>query len=259
MESLNLQCNYVNLSILTITSVNLNESALVQALQLVERVSTVDLSSIKNSIKKIKSNCQQLEKQKKECLAIENVAKEKDSKLFYVKKPTKKFKLSLEGTYQQMNAAIALETIAVLNLHYNLNISKEDTQLGLKTTKWPGRFEYIKGNLLVDCAHNVNGVKVLVKELKKIKKKKILVTGILKDKEKEAMLKLLEPYFYKIVLTKAKVPRATDPKELAKYLKKPCKIINDPKKAVKYAQSIAKKNDLIVVAGSIYIVGEIYT
>ena len=190
---------------------------------------------------------------------IENVAKEKNSRLFLVKQPRKRINLSLDGGFQQLNAAVALEVIAVLNLHYSLNITKEDIKLGLKTTNWPGRFEYIKSNLLVDCAHNLSGVKVLIKELKKIKKKIILVIGILKDKDKEGMLKLLEPFTYKTVLTKAKVPRATEPKELAKYLKKPYKIVNDPKKALRYAQSIAKKNDLILVAGSIYIVGEIYT
>lgn len=189
---------------------------------------------------------------------IQNVAKERDSKLFLVKKPSKRIKLSLDGDFQQINAAVALETIHVLKKHYNLKVTNGDIELGLKTTYWPGRFEYIKGNLLVDCAHNLAGVKVLVKELKKVKKKIILVVGILKDKDQEGMLKLLEPFASKTILTKAKVPRATEPKELAKYLKKSYKIINEPKKAIKYAKSIAKKNDLVVVAGSIYIVGEMY-
>jgi len=188
---------------------------------------------------------------------IENVAKDRSSKLFLVNKK-KNFTLSLNGGFQQLNAAVAVETIEVLKRHYNLNITESHIDSGLKTAYWSGRFEYIKNNILVDCAHNLDGVKALVNELKKIKKKIILVIGILKDKDKEAMLKLLEPFASKIILTKAKVPRATEPKELAKYLKKDHKTINDPKKALKYAKSIAKKNDLILVAGSIYIVGEIY-
>jgi dihydrofolate synthase/folylpolyglutamate synthase len=189
---------------------------------------------------------------------IENVAKEKNSRLFLVKEPKKKFKLSLSGAFQQINAAVAVETIAVLKLHYNLDITGDHIDSGLKTAYWPGRLEYIEDNILVDCAHNLACVEVLIKELRKIKRKIILVIGFSKDKDKEGMLKLVEPLVSKIILTKAKVPRATEPKELGKYLKKPYKIINDPKKALAYAKSIAKK-DLILVAGSIYIVGEIYT
>ncbi|MBW2980888.1 bifunctional folylpolyglutamate synthase/dihydrofolate synthase [Candidatus Woesearchaeota archaeon] len=189
---------------------------------------------------------------------IENVSKEKNSDLFLVKKPKKRFKLALIGNFQQINAAVAVRTVETLNKYYGLGIAKKSIDLGLETAYWPGRLEFIADNILVDCAHNLACVKILVKELQKIKKKIILVIGISKDKDKEGMLNLLEPLAYKIVLTKADVPRATDTKELAKYLKKDYKIIDEPRKALKYAESIAKKNDLILVAGSIYVVGGIY-
>jgi folylpolyglutamate synthase/dihydropteroate synthase len=80
----------------------------------------------------------------------------------------------------------------------------------------------------------------------------------MKDKNKEGMLRLLEKHFSKVILTKVNVPRAAEPEELGSYLHKSYKIIKKPKEALKYAKSIAK-NDLIVVAGSIYLVGELYS
>ena len=63
------------------------------------------------------------------------------------------------------------------------------------------------------------------------------------------------PLAYKTILTKPSIPRARDPEELARYIKKSHIIINDTKKALKYAKSISKK-ELIIVTGSIYTVGE---
>jgi len=55
---------------------------------------------------------------------------------------------------------------------------------------------------------------------------------------------------------KPKIPRALDPKILAKHVNNPI-IIKDTKKALKYAKNKAKKDDLILVTGSIYVVGEV--
>ena len=67
-----------------------------------------------------------------------------------------------------------------------------------------------------------------------------------------------------IIFTKSKNEKASEPKELLHIFNKinknksiKTRIINNPKKALNYAKKIAKKNDLVVVAGSIYIVGEI--
>jgi dihydrofolate synthase/folylpolyglutamate synthase len=189
---------------------------------------------------------------------IKNVCKEKNSEMFLLRKPRKKYELSLKGDFQQLNAAIAVKTVDVLAKYFSISATASDIVSGLKKAYWPGRFEYFEENILVDCAHNLEGVKVLVHELKKIKKKKILVIGIMKDKNKEGMLRLLEKHFSKIILTKVGVPRASEPEELAKYLHNGYKIIKNPKEALKYAKSIAK-NELIVVAGSIYLVGELYS
>lgn len=191
---------------------------------------------------------------------IKKIAKERNSELFAVKKPILKYPLKLQGDFQKINASIALESIKILNKNYNLKIKKNKIKKGLLNTKWPGRLEFISHNILVDCAHNPDAVRNLKKELLKIKKrfnKMYLVIGILKDKDYKDILDELVPIADKVILTKPNIPRALEPKVLAKYVKKEYVIIKDAKKALKYAKKMAKKDDLIVVTGSIYLVGEI--
>jgi len=190
---------------------------------------------------------------------IKKVAKERNAPLSLVK-PIRKIPLRLKGDFQRINASIVWETIKVLNKEYNLKVNNSKIKKGLLKTKWPGRLEFISSNVLVDCAHNPEAVKALKKELIKIKKnyKKIyLIIAMLKDKDYKTMLKELLPLANGVILTKVKIPRALEPKVLAKYVGKNYIIIEDAKKALRYAKEIAKKDDLIVVTGSIYLVGEV--
>ena len=191
---------------------------------------------------------------------IKKVCKRKNSRLFLVKKSSQKnLKLNLKGDFQLDNAAIALTTIDTLKKFYNIKITKKNIKDGLIKVKWPGRFEFIEKNVLVDCAHNPTGAFALRKEILKIKsnyKKIILVIGILKDKDIAGILKQLVPLANKVIITKAKINRAAEPKKLAEYIKKDFKIIVDVKKALNYAKSIAQKNDLVLVTGSCFVVGE---
>jgi len=208
---------------------------------------------------------------------IKKIAKKNNSKLYINRNPIKEFPLKLKGDFQLENASITLETIRVLNQYYNLKINKKSIKNGLLNTIWHGRLEYIESskgtsmsqkssiskdiekNILVDCAHNLDAIKALKKELNKIKKnyKNIyLIIGMLKDKDHKNILKELTPLADKIILVKPKISRALDPKILAKYIKKPI-IIKDTKKALKYTKKTAKKDDLILITGSIYVVGEI--
>lgn len=190
---------------------------------------------------------------------IKKIAKKRNAKVYLEGKPIKGFPLRLRGEFQLENASIAIGTIEVLNQYYNLNIKKNTIKKGLLKTVWPGRLEFISKNILVDCAHNLDAIKALKKELKKIKrdyKKIYLIIGILKDKDYKNILRELTPLAQKVILVKAKIPRALEPEILAKHVKNPI-IIKNPKKALRYAKEIAKNKDLILVTGSIYVVGEV--
>ena len=74
------------------------------------------------------------------------------------------------------------------------------------------------------------------------------------------MIKIIEPFSDKIILTKPETPRAEEPLKIKKFIKnknKIKKISKDVKKAVKYAEKIAEKGDLILVTGSCFGVGEV--
>ena len=171
----------------------------------------------------------------------------------------KKIKLNnLKGNFQLLNAAIAEKAMEILKNNYNIKINEKNIINGLKNAKWPGRFQYIGKNILVDCAHNPDGFKILVKELKNIHYKKlILVVGFSNDKDIKTISKVIKPLTDKTIITKSNNKRAADPNVIKKYFNKNSIIIKNPKKALDYAKKTAKKRDLILVTGSIFLVGEI--
>ncbi len=200
---------------------------------------------------------------------IKKIAREKNSPFFRVKGFDDAYFKYLYGKFQQENKDTALTAIKILKQYYPLKINELQIKNGIEKTKWPARLQFISRNVLVDCAHNADGFNILKKELIVIKKQKkiknfIFVVGILKDKDVKAMLRTINPLISSIIFTKSKNEKSAEPKQLLKIFNKinknkkiNIKTINNPKKALNYAKKIAKKGDLVVVAGSIYMVGEI--
>lgn len=199
---------------------------------------------------------------------IKKIAKERNAPLFQTKKyPRIKFKY-LRGEFQQQNKDIALTTINTLINPHSIKINKNKITDGLKKTEWPARMQLISKNTLIDAAHNPGGFKMLANELRLIKKNKkinnfIFVVGIQNDKDIQSMLNAINPLISTIIFTKSGNSKAAEPKELLNILNKinknkniNKKIINRPKRALNYARKISGKNDLVVVTGSIYMVGE---
>ena len=200
---------------------------------------------------------------------IENIAKKRNAPLYSIKKyPKIKFRY-LNGDFQQQNKDIALTTINLLKKYHKIKISQQQIINGLKKTQWYGRLQFISKNLLIDCAHNPSGFKVLKKELMLIKKQRnirnfIFVIGIQQDKDMQIMLKTINPLISTIIFTKSKNEKAKNPKQLLDIYNSVNKnksirtrIIQNPENALNCARKIANKNGLVVVAGSIYMAGEV--
>ncbi len=200
---------------------------------------------------------------------IRRVAKEKGSKVFLIEKPLRrnhmfdlygyrKLKLQMKGEFQLENSSIAVRTIDVLNKYYGLSITENNVRIGLYKTMVPGRFDFLERNIILDCAHNPDAIRVLKREISKLKYRRLLVViGILSDKDYGKMLSELEPITYRFIFTKAKIPRSLNPSLLSKVVRKDFVIIEEPKNALRYAKRIALKKDLILVTGSVYVVREI--
>jgi dihydrofolate synthase / folylpolyglutamate synthase len=189
---------------------------------------------------------------------IKKKADKEKSKIYVVRQANKKLKLkNLRGKFQVLNANTALKAISVLHDAYNLKISEDKIKIGLSNTKWPGRFQYLEKNVIIDCAHNPSGISALVEGLKEIQYDKlIIVAGFSKDKDIKSISKILKHKYHQIILTKSENFKAADPKKIKKYFNK-ATVNPNLIDAMKYAKGLSKSNDLILVTGSIYLVGNL--
>ena len=165
------------------------------------------------------------------------------------------FSIKMLGEYQIKNACLAL---LVADL---LKISIDKIKLGLLNTFWAGRLQILQKNplVMVDGAHNLEGIKNLVKFVKKIDRKKILVLGIAEDKKLEEMVSLLVPLFDQIIITEGNFKPTPVEKlnEVVLKYNQNVKMIQDSKEAVKEALKLANEDDFVLVSGSLYLVGDI--
>jgi dihydrofolate synthase/folylpolyglutamate synthase len=170
-----------------------------------------------------------------------------------------KINFPLLGDFQLENADTSLETLEALK-NYGVKISQKNIKNGLEKTQWPGRLEVVQKNplIIMDCAHNPSGIKALKKFIKTLKYKKLnIIFGVSSDKDYKSMVKDLMPMADKIILTRAKTQRALDPETIALNVKDGFFVDQNAKEAYEYAGSLASKNDLILITGSIYLVGDV--
>ncbi len=175
-------------------------------------------------------------------------------------------RLRLLGAHQLSNAALAVGIVEALSSS-GVKISVAQIRRGLYNTLWPGRCEVISyvPLIVVDGAQNAASAEVLKAAIKenfaKAGKynKLILVFGACLDKDIKGMLKQLSVLAEKIIFTSAQNARSVTPASLSKYIrqrKKDIYITNNVKEAKRLALRLAEKDDLILVTGSLFVVGE---
>ncbi|MCJ7572107.1 MAG: bifunctional folylpolyglutamate synthase/dihydrofolate synthase [Candidatus Thermoplasmatota archaeon] len=169
-------------------------------------------------------------------------------------------KTYLSGIFQGENLALSLMCIESLQMK-GVYITDENIKEGVENTTNPGRMEILGSEpiILIDGAHNIAGMQMLKNTIKKdfFYAKLILVIGILSDKNVKEMVEIISPVADKIIVTKSSNIRASDPKMLKEFFKpKTVTVKNHVSEAVKYAKKIAKKQDIIVITGSLFTVGE---
>ena len=174
--------------------------------------------------------------------------------------------IKLIGEHQINNSIVALNIAKFLRDNKNIKISNESIKNGLLTTKWAGRIEKImeKPMFIIDGAHNEDGAKSLCKSLEKNfpDKKLTLLIGMLADKDIDSVLKILMPKFNKIITTTPDSDRAISSEELknkiSMYIDDVISIENI-EDAVKYTLDNAKEDEVIISAGSLYMIGTVRT
>lgn len=175
------------------------------------------------------------------------------------------YELDLPGLYQTKNLCTVLTAVEQLQ-QQGWNISQEQVQTALSHTKQinglHGRWEVIQQHptVVLDVGHNEDGMKQIVKQLQFCSFQQLhIVIGMVKDKEIEKVLALL-PKDAEYYFTKAQIPRALDEVTLqqkanAFNLKGETFLnVND---ALTKAKQCASADDLILVCGSVFLVGEV--
>ncbi|NLL62077.1 MAG: bifunctional folylpolyglutamate synthase/dihydrofolate synthase [Candidatus Atribacteria bacterium] len=170
----------------------------------------------------------------------------------------------LAGEYQLENASLAIAAAELLN-NNGFKINKESIIEGARHAQWPGRFEIIREKPLVilDGAHNPDGVTQFMKNLKRLipDKNIIAVLGVFQDKDFTAIVKTIVTQINKVILTMADNPRATPTtvlmEEVSRYMdKKHISETNSVAAAIDKALQIAREDEIIIITGSLYTVGE---
>ncbi|MEY2429901.1 MAG: dihydrofolate synthase / folylpolyglutamate synthase [Verrucomicrobiota bacterium] len=198
---------------------------------------------------------------------IRQTARERHAPLAFVsptetkRPPLGKLELPLLGEHQRRNAAVAVATVRALGAQ--IPVSEKTICIGLAAVQWPGRLQLVTRSsgqqILLDGAHNVAGAEALVLGLKRHfpSAELTLVFGILQDKNWAAMCGILAPLTADILLVPVQSERSAAPHELAEI----CRLANSAAKVQEYpslkaALPHAAKDQLVVIAGSLYLIGE---
>jgi dihydrofolate synthase / folylpolyglutamate synthase len=172
--------------------------------------------------------------------------------------------LSLAGPFQHENAAIALAAIDNLRAQ-GWKIEEEAIRCGFASVVWPGRFDIVAREpmVILDCAHNELAIEALLETIavelgSEVKPR--LVFGCLEDKQWERMAEMLGPRVSEATLTRVTPKRPLDPENLlptfSRYV--PSRIVHSPLEAIEQTMANASRDDVVLVTGSVYLVGEVY-
>jgi len=180
-------------------------------------------------------------------------------------------RFGLLGGHQLENAAVALASLEEL-ARQGFEIGEDALKRGLASTFWPGRSEFLqKGDILVllEGAHNMAGVNALksmlsfVQDMETLRRPMYILWACSDeggDKDVSALLKELAPFFKAIVVTEPQGPRKPVTIEQWKALAPPCNpallsFEKDWRKALDKILGALEQHALLVVSGSLYLVG----
>jgi len=170
--------------------------------------------------------------------------------------------VALRGAHQIRNAGVATAALEVV--YDRFPASELAIRSGLQTVSWAGRMEVILTDppVIIDGAHNREGIDVLVDELRELRggRRIRMLFAVMDDKDWRSMLDTLAGVVDEIVFTRvSQLERSADPvllqQELAGRLQS--EVIPDPRSAVETLVRSAGPNELIVITGSLYLLGEV--
>jgi dihydrofolate synthase/folylpolyglutamate synthase len=169
--------------------------------------------------------------------------------------------IPLLGRHQLVNAATAVAAAEVL-MDLGVSLNGDVVRLGLARTRWPGRMEIVsqKPLVIIDGAHNYDGARCLRQALEEYfpGRSIVMVIGMLGDKERALVAAELAGVARAVVVTRPDNPRANNWRELAEEVRNYTSevyLLEDTGEAVRKALALAGPEEVILVTGSLYMVG----
>jgi dihydrofolate synthase / folylpolyglutamate synthase len=173
----------------------------------------------------------------------------------------------LVGRHQLRNVALAIAAAVELNRQGFSGITAKTIERGVRGTRWPGRFQVIAARdggpeMVLDVAHNPAGAWALRSALSERYEDRplIFVFGAMRDKAISEMTEILFPLAERVIATRPQNPRAASPEEIqgaAVRTGVEIESVEDVRLAVERARMLAGAGTVVVVTGSIYLVGEV--
>jgi len=187
-------------------------------------------------------------------IVLEKEANAKRTLLEFITEPLNGYGLSLAGEHQRWNAALAVAALHRAGLPLNTDVLRH----GLASVSWPGRFEKIRPDVILDGAHNPHSAESLAKtwhsEFRE--KKASLVFSAVDAKDIAGVLEILCPLASKIFICPIRTPRATPVDELVACLP-PNAPDHETFDGFESAYLAALRHGSpVLVAGSLYLIGE---
>jgi dihydrofolate synthase / folylpolyglutamate synthase len=171
--------------------------------------------------------------------------------------------LGLRGRHQIDNAIAAVRMLEELSANGRFSVSSDAIRTALEDVTWPARLELVRFHdheVLIDGAHNPAGARALTAYLRETYDRRLpMVVGIMRDKKIDELLLALAPAASHFVFTAPETGRAATPEELLNTAGRvapevPAITRARPSEALTHAMSLGEP---VVIAGSLYLVGEI--
>ncbi|HTH51205.1 MAG TPA: folylpolyglutamate synthase/dihydrofolate synthase family protein [Pyrinomonadaceae bacterium] len=168
--------------------------------------------------------------------------------------------IGLAGRHQIENAKLAVLVGEELSRRFDM--AKSDITLGIKRARHPGRLEY-DGRYLFDGAHNASGAAALTTYLDEFESRPItIIFAAMNDKPVVEMLELLVPRVDRLAFTEAANERSLTYADLLASMpegvsKERTFVTDSVAKAVEIAQAVTPEDGIILVTGSLYLIGEV--
>jgi dihydrofolate synthase/folylpolyglutamate synthase len=174
--------------------------------------------------------------------------------------------MALVGRHQRANAALALVGLELLD-RAGLAVSERAVRRGLAEVAWPGRLQTIgqRPRVILDGAHNPGAARVLAQALEDVRPPRgrgrlWVVIGCMADKDYRTILRTIGPAADELILTRAAYERSAKPEQLAQAAESlglAHRVAPELLAALALARAEAGAEDVIVVTGSLFVVGEV--